>query len=56
MGQGMIIVTPEPESVMEYALKKGILAQEMGIIQEEPKINIVSKGVKEPGKELVFPE
>lgn len=54
MGQGMLIITPEPEKVMKIAKKNGIIAQIAGDIRENPDIIIRSKGCFGEGKELVF--
>ncbi len=54
MGQGMMLVTPEPEKVLAEAKKYGIEAQVAGKIIDVPKVTIVSRGVETPGKELSF--
>jgi phosphoribosylformylglycinamidine cyclo-ligase len=54
MGQGMALITPEPDKVLSEAKKYGIRAQLAGEIIAEPTINITSKGVEMPGKELSF--
>jgi phosphoribosylformylglycinamidine cyclo-ligase len=51
MGQGMIIVTPDPEPVIAVAAAHGITAKVIGHIIEEPVIRIKNKGFysqKEP--------
>jgi phosphoribosylformylglycinamidine cyclo-ligase len=45
MGQGMLVITPEPEKVMETAKNYNIEAQVAGTVTEESGINISSKGV-----------
>lgn len=45
MGQGMIIATPEPESVIDVAKKYNIGAKVVGVVTDNPQIKITSKGV-----------
>jgi phosphoribosylformylglycinamidine cyclo-ligase len=52
MGQGMMIVTPEPEKVIEIAKTYNIDAQVAGVVTEDSAIKINSKGFEE--KELIF--
>ncbi len=54
MGQGMALITPEPDKAIAAAKKYGIGAQIAGEIIGEPKIIITSKGVEAPGKEISF--
>lgn len=54
MGQGMIVITPEPEKVIAVARQHAISAQKVGHIVSHKKICIVSQGAESPGKELVF--
>ena len=54
MGQGMALITPEPEKVLAEAAKAGIEAKIAGEIVGEPKISIVSKGTERPGQILEF--
>ena len=54
MGQGMIIITPEPDRVMKIAMKHAIGAEVIGEVTPEPGIMIKSKGAHSRGKELVF--
>ena len=54
MGQGMMLVTPEPEKVLAAAKKAGIATKIAGEIIREPKVVITSKGVETPGKELTY--
>jgi phosphoribosylformylglycinamidine cyclo-ligase len=54
MGQGMIIITPDKEKVIEIATKYGIESQKIGEIISENGIKIVSKGTYSYGKELDF--
>ncbi|MBW3002051.1 hypothetical protein KY338_02715 [Candidatus Woesearchaeota archaeon] len=54
MGQGLAIITPEPDKVIEEAKKFGINAKIAGKIIQEHKINIKSKGVFNRDQELVF--
>jgi phosphoribosylformylglycinamidine cyclo-ligase len=54
MGQGMALITPNPQNVLDEAKKYGIEAQIAGEIISEPKIIITSKGVEQVGKEIVF--
>lgn len=52
MGQGLAVVTPEPEKVISEAEKFGMKAKIAGKIINEPKIIIQSKGIED--KELVY--
>ncbi|MDO8552777.1 MAG: AIR synthase-related protein [bacterium] len=54
MGQGMALVTPEPDKVLAEAKSAGIDAQIAGEITGEPQVIIESKGVENPGQRLVF--
>lgn len=54
MGQGLMLVTLEPEKVLAEAKKVGIEAKVSGEIVVEPTITIVSMGVESSGKELFF--
>ncbi|MDO8591884.1 MAG: AIR synthase-related protein [bacterium] len=52
MGMGMIIVTAEPDKVLEVAGKHGIVGQRVGQIikSEKPFISLVSRGLEHPGR------
>lgn len=58
MGQGMLVITPEPDKVVAVAGSYGIKGQRVGIIEptkDKPRITISNRGVyssREP--ELVF--
>lgn len=54
MGQGMALVTPEPDKVLAEAKKYGMGATVAGEITAEPEIVITSKGTEKPGQELRF--
>ena len=54
MGQGLAIITPEPDKVIEEAKKFGIDAKLAGKIIQENKIKLKSKGVFNRNQELVF--
>lgn len=54
MGQGMAVITPEPEKIITEAKKFNIDAQVTGEIVREPGIALVSKGVEKTGKEITF--
>jgi phosphoribosylformylglycinamidine cyclo-ligase len=54
MGQGMAIITPEPEKVISEAEKFGIKAKTAGRVVLTPGIHIKSKGVMSKGEILVF--
>ncbi len=48
MGQGMLVITPNPQKVMEVASGHGIESKQVGVITEtqgRPKIVIANKGV-----------
>ncbi len=44
MGQGMLIITPEPGNVIEISKKHGIEAKEVGKITEKKGIKLINKG------------
>ncbi|MEE9525321.1 MAG: AIR synthase-related protein, partial [Candidatus Woesearchaeota archaeon] len=54
MGQGLAIITPEPEKIIEEASKFEIKAKVAGRVVLTPGINIKSKGVMDKGEILVF--
>jgi phosphoribosylformylglycinamidine cyclo-ligase len=54
MGQGMLLITPEPHKVLVEAQKTGIKAQIAGYIRPEKGITIASKGAASYGAELAF--
>ncbi|MBW2992057.1 hypothetical protein KY345_02455 [Candidatus Woesearchaeota archaeon] len=54
MGQGLAIITPEPEKVIKEAEKFGIKAKIAGKVIEEKKIKIKSKGIFDTDKQLLF--
>ncbi len=54
MGQGMIIITPEPDEVIRVAREHAIESQVIGRISKEKSIRIASKGHFSYGKELKF--
>jgi phosphoribosylformylglycinamidine cyclo-ligase len=52
MGQGMIVVTSEPEKVISVASKNDIEAQEIGFITKQSGIRLRSTGAMTPGQML----
>ena len=54
MGQGMALVTPEPDKVLAEAKRYGMEAKVVGEIIAEPRVIITSKGTEKPGQELSF--
>ncbi|MBW2996211.1 hypothetical protein KY332_02810 [Candidatus Woesearchaeota archaeon] len=54
MGQGLAIITPEPEKVIQEAEKFGIKAKTAGKVVLVPGIRIKSKGAFDKGRDLVF--
>jgi phosphoribosylformylglycinamidine cyclo-ligase len=54
MGQGLALITPEPDKVLAEAKVYGIEARVAGEITAEPVISLVSKGAEKPGQELIF--
>ncbi len=56
MGQGLLLVTPEPDEVVRQADAEGFEARLAGHISEEPVIDIVSKGFRRTSQQyLNFP-
>jgi phosphoribosylformylglycinamidine cyclo-ligase len=54
MGQGMALITDEPEKVLAHAKEQGVDAKLAGEIVKEPGVILTSKGVEAPGEELIF--
>ena len=54
MGQGLLVITPEPDKVLSEAKKVGIEAQTAGVIVADPCLTVISKGSENPGQTLVF--
>lgn len=54
MGQGLAIITPEPDRVTAEAKAYGIEAHIAGEIIPDSQIIITSKGIESPQKELMF--
>jgi len=54
MGQGMALITPEPDKVLVEAKKYGIEAKLAGEITEEPGVRLISRGCETSGKEMKF--
>lgn len=54
MGQGMAVITPEPEKVIEEARKFGIEAKVAGEITRKQGVTLVSKGTESRGQVIDF--
>jgi len=54
MGQGMLVITPEVQPVLDLAKEYGIEAKVAGHVVEKKGITIVSEGLFGKGKELHF--
>jgi len=54
MGQGMALITPEPDKVIAGAKSFGIEAKIAGEIISEPGITLVSQGTEHSGKEISY--
>lgn len=54
MGQGMIIITPKPEEVIDIAKDYGIESKVIGQVETKPGIRIKSEGMYSEGKYLDF--
>lgn len=54
MGQGMAVITPEPDKVVAHAKQYGIDAQVAGEIIAEKKVEFTSKGASTPGSVLTY--
>jgi len=54
MGQGLAVVTPEPDKVIEEAKKFNINAKLAGIVIQDSNIILTSKGHFNHGEKLVF--
>jgi phosphoribosylformylglycinamidine cyclo-ligase len=54
MGPGMVIATPDPETVLNEAAEQGIDAQEIGHITNKPGIKIKNRGVLQSEEWLTF--
>lgn len=51
MGQGMLLITPDPEAVIAVAAQHDIRAQVIGEVTPQPGIRLQSKGYFERGQE-----
>ena len=55
MGQGMAVITPEPDKVMKVAQEHGIESKVIGEVTKNPEIIIANKGLNSgKQKELTF--
>lgn len=54
MGPGMVVVTPEPERVLTLAADRGVQAQAIGMVTEEPGIRILNRGSRQDEPWLNF--
>ena len=54
MGQGMVIVTPEPEPVIKIAQENKIEAKIIGKVKSAPGIEVLSQGIFKKNKVLNF--
>jgi phosphoribosylformylglycinamidine cyclo-ligase len=54
MGQGMALITDNPDKVLVEAKAQGMEAKLAGVITQEPGITLVSRGIEMPGKEIQF--
>ncbi len=56
MGQGMLLITPDPEAVIAVAAQHAIRAQVVGEVTPQPGIRLQSQGYFERGREpLIYP-
>jgi phosphoribosylformylglycinamidine cyclo-ligase len=54
MGQGMALITPEPQKVVEEMQAFGIEAKVAGTITKTPGVTLVSRGTENGGQTLSF--
>lgn len=54
MGAGMVIATPEPEKVLAAAKERGVAAQEVGLVTDEPGMRIKNRGIHQLQEWLIF--
>ena len=55
MGNGMLVITPEPEKVIQIAKQHGIIAKKAGVITAQPRIAINNLGAFASAKsQLIF--
>ncbi len=54
MGQGMALITPEPQKVVEEMQAFGIEAKVAGTITKTPGVTLVSRGTENEGQTLSF--
>jgi phosphoribosylformylglycinamidine cyclo-ligase len=54
MGNGMLLITPDPQAVIATAQDNKVNAKVVGTIEKQPGIRIVSRGYHKPGVELLF--
>lgn len=53
-GPGMVVTTPDPDSVIRVAHAHGVNAKVIGMVDANPGIRIESRGAKTPGTMLFF--
>ena len=54
MGPGMVIATSEPEKVLAAAEENGLVAKQIGTVDEEPGIRIHNRGAQQQEEQLRF--
>ena len=54
MGPGMVIATPEPEKVLAAAEENGLVAKQIGTVDDEPGIRIHNRGAQQQEELLRF--
>jgi phosphoribosylformylglycinamidine cyclo-ligase len=54
MGQGMVVISPDPKEVVRIAKDHGIDAKKIGYVDSDPSVRIMSNGVERPGTYVNF--
>ncbi len=55
MGQGMVVISPNPDEVINVANQHGVESRVIGEVTKEPNIKIKNKGINsDKQKELKF--
>jgi phosphoribosylformylglycinamidine cyclo-ligase len=54
MGQGMLLMTPQPEAIIAIAAQHGIAAQVIGEVTSQPGLRLRSRGYFSSNHVLVY--
>lgn len=54
MGNGMVVISPDSEAIIQTAKKHGVRAKVAGVVTKEPGVKIASKGYFSAGESEVY--